>query len=219
MVRRTWNDVMPDLPPATRILEPVPLTGAQYAAVEAATMRATLAMGSSTEAAYRAKLRRKLADIKTKPAIEMAHQAAQDGHKVVLWAWHNEVADKLATMLPVENTFRLRSMDNANLRDWNVESFRAWDGPAFMVASMGVGGVSLDLSCSDYAIFVELDYTPAMVQQAEARTLHKDRPHIVVVLYTDDPIESRLIEALDIKNGFAGALGFSSADVIQKVFG
>jgi SNF2 family DNA or RNA helicase len=86
-----------------------------------------------------------------------------------------------------------------------------------MVASMGVGGVGRDLSCSDYAIFVELDWTPANVQQAEMRTFHKDRPHVVVVLYTDDPVESRLIEALDIKNGFAGALGLGSNEIMRKV--
>jgi hypothetical protein len=219
MVRRTWEDVMPDLPPTTRILEPVALTGAQYTSIEAATMKATLAMGGGNEAAYRAQLQRKLAALKIKPAIETAKQAVTDGHKVVLWAWHNEIADKIATALPPENTFRLRSADSANVRDWNVEAFRAWDGSAFMVASMGVAGVGLDLSCSDYAIFVELDWTPATNQQAEARTFHKDRPHIVVVFYTDDPLESRLLEVLDAKNGFAGALGLGANDVMQKVLG
>jgi hypothetical protein len=219
MVRRTWADVAPELPPTVRVVEPVPLTGAQYAAVEAATMKASLACGGSTEAGYLAKLRRKLAEIKVKPAVETAKAAAADGHKVVLWTWHNEIGDKTAALLPPESTFRLRSADDAGTRDWNVESFRNWDGPAFMVASMGVGGVGLDLSCSDYAIFVELDWTPANVLQAEMRTFHMSRPHVVVVLYTDDPVESKLIEALDVKNGFAGALGFSSQEIMQKVLG
>jgi hypothetical protein len=217
MVRRTWADVMPELPPTTRVFEPVGLTGAQYTAIESATMKATLACGASTEAAYLAKLRRKLAEAKVKPAVATAMAAAADGHKVVLWTWHNEIHEKVAALLPSDNTFLLRSADSANVRDWNVQSFRDWVGPAFMVASMGVGGVGLDLSCSDYAIFVELDWTPANVLQAEMRTFHKDRPHVVVVLYTDDPVESRLIEALDIKNGFAGALGLGSNEIMRKV--
>jgi SNF2 family DNA or RNA helicase len=219
MVRRTWADVMPDLPPTTRVLEPVGLTGAQLIALEADAMRATLAMrDGGSEGAYLARMRRKIAALKIAPSVEAARQAAADGHKVVLWAWHNEIADKLEQVLSdLGDVYRLRSADNPNLRDFNVAEFRAHDGPAFMVASMGVGGVGLDLSCSDYAIFVELDWTPANNQQAEMRTFHMDRPHVVVVFYTDDPVESRLIEALDVKNGFAAALGLGSDEIMRKV--
>jgi hypothetical protein len=86
-----------------------------------------------------------------------------------------------------------------------------------LVASIEVGGVSWDLSCSDYAIFVELDWTPANVYQAAMRTFHISRPHVLVFLYTDDPIESKLIEALDVKNGFAAAVGLGSNEILQKV--
>jgi hypothetical protein len=39
------------------------------------------------------------------------------------------------------------------------------------------------------------------------------------VFYTDDPLESRLLEVLDVKNGFAGALGLGANEVMQKVLG
>lgn len=218
MVRRTWASVAPELPPTTRVVEYVEMTGAAFTTIEAGAMRATLAMQSGgSEAAYLAKLRRKLAEQKIKPAVATALQAAADGHKVVLWTWHNEIADKVEAALPMGSTYRLRSQDSANVRDENVAKFRAHDGPAFMVASMGVGGVGLDLSCSDYAIFVELDWTPATNQQAEMRTFHMDRPHVVVVFCVDHPIESRLLEALDVKNGFTAALGLSAENITRKV--
>ena len=83
---------------------------------------------------------------------------------------------------------------------------------------MGVGGVGLDLSCADYAIFVELDWTPPTVYQAEMRTFHLSRPHCLVFLYADCSVEAALVEALDVKNGFAAALGLGSDDVFRRVF-
>lgn len=218
MVRRTWADVAAELPPTTRVLEPVGLTAAQYQAIEVAATHTSLAHGTNTLAGYTATLRRKLAHAKIKPAIEIAKQAAKDGHKVVLWTWHNEVADKLAVALVKEGLVLRYSADlPARVRDQQVTLFREACEPTFMVVGMGVGGLGLDLSCSDYAIFVELDYTPANVHQAEMRTFHISRPHVVVYLYTDDPVETKLVEVLNIKNGFAGALGLSAENVLEKI--
>jgi hypothetical protein len=221
MVRRTWASVMPELPPTTRVIETVGLTATQLAGIEAAAMRVSLAHGTTTVAGYNATLRRKLGEVKIKPAVEIAKRAAADGHKVVLWCWHNEVADKVATLAEASGVacWRLQSADSANRRDEAVAAFRACNYPAFLVANMGVGGVGLDLSCSDYAIFVELDWTPAVVQQAEMRTFHKDRPHCLVFLQSDCGIEAALIEALDVKNGFAAAVGLGADDVARRVLG
>lgn len=218
MVRRTWAEVAPELPETTRVIEPVELSGAAYAAVEAAAMKATLAAGDVHVTGYLSTLRRKLAEVKIKPACEIAKRAALDGHKVVLWVWHNEIGEKLTRALPNDWTaFRLQSSDSGIKREQIVDAFRDCSDPAFLVASMGVGGVGLDLSCSDYTIFVELDWTPAVVQQAEMRTFHISRPHVVVYLHADDPIERKLVETLDVKNGFASALGLSENEVRKSV--
>lgn len=216
--RLTWKDVAPELPPTTRVFEPVSLTAKQYADLEALAMKATLARGTSSESTYKATLRRKAGLLKVKPAVEAALRAAEDGHKVVLWGWHNEIMDKIeAEFSEGVPVWTLRSSDSVSRREQHAEEFRQHAGPAFMVASMGVAGVGLDLSCSDCAIFVELDWTPAVVYQAEMRTFHKDRPHSVTYFYTDDPTESALIAALSAKNGFADALGLGSDDIMKAV--
>jgi SWI/SNF-related matrix-associated actin-dependent regulator 1 of chromatin subfamily A len=218
--RLTWRDVAPELPPTTRVLEPVSLTAKQYADLEAAAMKATLARGTSNEAQYKATLRRKAGLLKVKPAVERALSAAEDGHKVVLWAWHNEILDKLDEALDaaggVEHQM-LRSAYLVEVREHRVRTFREQPEVKILVASMGVGGVGLDLSCSDCAIFVELDWTPAVVYQAEMRTFHKDRPHSVTYFYTDDPTESALIGVLGVKNGYAATLGLGSDDIMKAV--
>jgi len=218
MVRRTWAGIAPDLPPTTRVVEPVDLSGKAFAAIEAASMQAMLARGTSNVVGYLATLRRKLAEAKIKPACQVAERAALDGHKVVLWVWHNDVGAKLtAALLTVWPAFRLQSADSGVKREQVVEAFRDTVGPAFLVTSIGVGGTALDLSCSDYAIFVELDWTPAVLLQAEKRTFHMSRPDVVVYLQADDPVETKLIETLDVKNGFTAALGLSEKEVCETV--
>jgi hypothetical protein len=220
MVRRTWQEVMPELPPTTRIIEPVDVTGAAYVALEAAAMKAALAAGNASQGGYLATLRHKLAEVKIKPAKQIAEQAAADGHKVVMWVWHVKIGDKVENAMSGDASrpvFRLQAGDSAPKRQAILDAFRAHEGPCYLVASMGVGGVALDLSASDYAIFVELDWTPANVRQAEFRTFHKDRPHVVVYLHADDPTETKLIEVLDLKNSFANAIGLGFDDVARKV--
>jgi len=220
MVRRTWQEVMPELPPTTRIIEPVDVTGATYVQLEAAAMKAALAAGNASQGGYLATLRHKLAEVKIKPAKQIAEQAAADGHKVVLWVWHVKIGDKVEKAMMGDDSrpvFRLQADDPAPKRQRILDAFRSHEGPCYLVASMGVGGVALDLSASDYAIFVELDWTPANVQQAEFRTFHRDRPHVVVYLHADDPTETKLIEVLDLKNSFANAIGLGFDDVARKV--
>jgi hypothetical protein len=199
-----------------RIIEPVEVSATKLTAIEAATMRAMLAHTQTkpTVAGYLATLRRKLGEVKVKPALEIARRAILDGHeKVVLWTWHNDIGAALVQSACDLRTFRLSADMPAAAREQEVTDFRTYQGPACMVASMGVAGVGLDLSCSDYAIFVELDWTPANVCQAEMRTFHMRRPHCLVFLYADTSVEARLVEALNIKNGFAGAVGLGQTDI------
>jgi SWI/SNF-related matrix-associated actin-dependent regulator 1 of chromatin subfamily A len=231
MVRRRWADVAPDLPPTTRVIEPVEVPLAKLAAIESATMHALLARGTGGVAQYLAVLRRKLGDLKGRPAVDAAARIMMDGHKVVVWAWHREVADHIATWLgqslgkagkdisPVYPVFRLRAEDSQDARMEQVERFRATAGPAVMVAGIAVGGVAIDLSCATHAVFAELEWIPAMVYQAEMRTFHPSRPHVVTYLVADVPVEMRLIEALGAREGFQAALGLGGDEVARMVLG
>jgi SNF2 family DNA or RNA helicase len=223
MCRRTWQDVLGHLPPVTRVVEPVDVPNSRLAELEAAAVRAALARGTNTVAGYLATLRRKLAEIKVGAAVEAATRAMQDGHKVLLWYWHNDVAESLKAKLAASGTpfptFQYRGRSHASV-DENEEQlglFREHVGPAVMVIGLAAGGVALDASCADYAIFVELDWIPAIIQQAEMRTFHPSRPHIVLYLYADVPVERRLIEALSVREGFQSSLGLSADQIARFV--
>lgn len=221
MLRRTWHDVAPQLPPTTRVIEPVAVPPSKLASVESAAMLACLARGTNTVAGYLATLRRKLASLKIKAAVDGVEHALANGHpKVVLWTWHTEVADAVAAeiarrVLPGFETYRYRTGSDVD----QITMFTATPNPCAIIASIAAGGVAIDLSASDYAIFVELDWIPAYVLQAEMRTFSPARPHVVVYLYADTLIETKLIEALGVKEDFQRSLGLGFDAIAAQVLG
>ncbi len=221
MCRRSWQDVLGQLPPVTRVVEAVEIANSKLAELESAAIRAALARGTNTVAGYLATLRRKLAEVKVAPAVELATQAMADGHKTLVWYWHNEVGDKIEAALSAAApgaVYRYSAAMGPSEREDALGRFWEHQGPAVMVIGMAVGGVALDASCADYAIMAELDWIPANVQQAEMRTFHPSRPHVVVYLYADVSVERRLIEALSIREGFQAALGLTEAQIARFVF-
>jgi SWI/SNF-related matrix-associated actin-dependent regulator 1 of chromatin subfamily A len=220
MCRRSWQDVLGHLPPVTRVVEPVEVSNSKLAELESAAIRAALARGTNNVAGYLATLRRKLAEVKVVPTVELATQAMTDGHKVLAWYWHNEVGDKIQAAVEAAapgKVYRYSAAMSATEREDSLGRFRAHVGPATMVIGMAVGGVALDASCADYAIMAELDWIPANVQQAEMRTFHPSRPHIVVYLYADVGVERKLIEALSVREGFQSALGLTGEHIARFV--
>jgi hypothetical protein len=157
--------------------------------------------------------------VKVKAAVTSATQALANGHKVVLWHWHREVGDKLQQALRDQGIMvnRIRSEDDASTREVQTEAFRVYAQPAVMIVGIAVGGVAIDLSCSDYAIFAELDWTPAMIYQAEMRTFHPSRPHVVVYLHADVPVETKLIHALGVREGFQTSLNLGFDEIARFV--
>lgn len=232
VVRRTWQSVLGQLPPVVRVTEPVAVPPDQVQKIEMAAEQARLAHLDggkvSTVAGAMATLRRKMAGLKVKPAIDTAVRAIGDGHKPVIWTWHNATADRIARNInkqkvpgvlnrPEVSVFRLQADDSQKVRDQIIAAFRQCTDPAVMVASIAIGGVAIDLSCSDYAIFAEFDWTPANMYQAEMRTFHPSRPHTVVYLYADIPIERELIKALHVREGFSETVGLGSRAITDIV--
>lgn len=220
VIRRTWQEVLQQLPPVVRVVEPVAVGDDDVAAVYMLAERARLAAGTKTFVGAISTLRQKLATLKVSAACDAAQDAFDNGHaKVVVWAWHTKVAERIAQHFKGRGmaVFRLASADAQKVRDEAIADFKRCNGHAVMVASIAVGGVAIDLSCADYAVFAEFDWTPANMYQAEMRTFHPSRPHTVVYLYLDVSIERALVDALSVREGFNQVLGLGENDVSKAV--
>ncbi|MEA3204395.1 MAG: SWI/SNF-related matrix-associated actin-dependent regulator of chromatin subfamily A-like protein 1 [Thermoplasmata archaeon] len=194
MVRRTKEEVAPDLPPLTRTrIEVVPghlkayrqkeramldwvrkwheKYGAQAAAMEPAM---TLQFRSHLTG-----LRREAALAKVPFAKEWVEPLVESGERVVFFAYHKDVVARLAEGLP-GRVATITGDTPAPQRRAILDALGHYD---FLVATMdstgyGVDGIQLHAS---HVAFVELDWTPTKHEQCEGR-LHR--------IGQEDPVNS-----------------------------
>ncbi len=222
IIRRTWKDVLGQLPPITNVVEAVELSNVERVKYESLAQRTQLANMSegrqSTVAGYLATLRRLFGEAKIKRALELVKQGVKDGHKVVLWTWHNDVASKLYNELHTAMVLcrQLTAAQSQNDRERTIAAFQQDSQPGVLVAPLAVGGVAIDLSSADLAIFVELDWIPATIYQASMRTFSPHRPSANVYLFADVPIERRLVEVLECNEACQTAAGLGYEEIASK---
>lgn len=222
--RRTWKEVLGYLPPVTNIVEPVELTNTQRQHYEGLAHKIALSRMASGKAATSdlSTMRRMFGLAKVSRAVELAKQAMIDGHKVVLWHWHNDVGLALASAIAAtcgDDLYRLESSDPQTHREACIKLFTQRATPGCFIAPLAVAGVGIDLSVADVNIFVELDWIPATNYQAAMRIFAPNRPSSNVFLYVDVPVEQRLIEVLGCNESCQTAAGVGYDEIAGKIEG
>jgi SWI/SNF-related matrix-associated actin-dependent regulator of chromatin subfamily A-like protein 1 len=89
--------------------------------------------------------------------------------KTLVFAYHHEVIDGLATALRRAGynvvTFTGRTRDSASV----VERFQQDPGCLFFIGNIRAAGIGITLTAASHVVFAELDWTPAVHEQAEDR--------------------------------------------------
>ncbi len=213
MLRRTWDEIVDQLPPVTRTVELIELTPEDRLKIDVSLEKSRVG-GLATLIGDQAKLRSLFAlQNKVGTAIELARAHIENGESVVLWCWHKEVAEALETLC-VGNDWATEVITGATKdkdRMNSLVNWRSWNA-GVLIMTLGVGQTAIDLSHSRHAIFVELDYTPAVVSQAEMRTWAVERPMTVEYVITDHPVEMSIVKGLLRKAKIAERTGLPAAD-------
>jgi rhodanese-related sulfurtransferase len=204
MLRRTWREVAPSLPRLTRATETVLIENTTRARIDEAASRLRSAKGAKTIIGILATLRRLFAEAKLPGAVEAAAQAVQQGHSVILWCWHSDVAARATEGLQRKgiNVYGpITGSVTGGRREHVLDAARDGKGARVLVASMSALGTAVSLTWADQAIFAELDWNPHFIQQAEMRTFDPARPSSVTYLvadcHTDESLASALLAKLD----------------------
>lgn len=224
--RRTWADV--DATGAGAIdrqVVDVPITveaavkvdEAVAAADEAVRAKATARDADvptrKTVVGALARLRRLLAQLKVDFAVDQICRAAAQEAAIVCWVWHRDVADLISERLRQRiggEIFLLTGDLSARKRDALLELWREKGG--VLIATIAVAQVGIDLSRARYAIFVEEDWTPAVLSQAEYRIFAKDRISTVTYLVADHVVDKKIVAALLAKMDLGRLTGLPAAD-------
>jgi SNF2 family DNA or RNA helicase len=223
MIRRTWQGVLGQVPPITRTVEVIQITERQAFAVEKEAERVRDHVGKSTLIGATARFRRLLANLKIEGAIDAAKRVLDGGERVIVWTWHRDVALKIEAELAKQGHpgFVVSGGTHVDLREPIFNRWRQHPCSPLCI-TLSVGQVGIDLSAARQEVFAELDYTPAIVAQAEMRPFNGIQPVAATYVIIDHDIERKILEALQTKCELAFRMGVPAAesaiDVIASGF-
>lgn len=203
-LRRTRNDVMPDLPPLLRGWYAIDANAEclNREARKAATL--VLTGGSKyTEGVARLNQLRLEAEMARLPSVEeMLREADSQDQPVIVYSSFLKPLDYLHSQFQQASHIDGRVTDSR--RDKQIERFQR-RGTNILLATMRTGGVGLNLQCANEVWFMDLDWTPATHSQAEGRVWRIGQKRKVTARYfytpsfvIDQEMRDRLGDKLDI---------------------
>jgi SWI/SNF-related matrix-associated actin-dependent regulator of chromatin subfamily A-like protein 1 len=211
-VRRLKADVLPQLPAKRQVVVPVALTNeAEYRLAEkdviewlraqpldlselnariAATLRAERLAQLGT-------LQRLAARGKLAAALAWIHDFLASGEPLVVFARHKEVQQAVLHRFPT--AAHILGDDKLTERDQAIEAFQQPDGPQLIIGATRVAAQGITLTRASNVAFLELEWTPAMHDQAEDRCHRIGQRDAVTAWYllaaeTIDETMARLIQ-------------------------
>ncbi len=220
-VRRLKSEVLPQLPAKRQVVVPVALSNAtEYRLAEEDViawlrsqpldLRELNAKIASTLRAQRlaqlGTLQRLAARGKLGAALSWIADFLASGEPLVVFARHVEVQEALIARFP--DAVHLIGRDSAAAREAAVQAFQRPDGPQLLVGATRVAGQGITLTRASNVAFLELEWTPAMHDQAEDRC-HRIGQHDAVTawyLLAADTIDETMAELIQRKRGVIAAV-------------
>lgn len=208
---RTWNQVSPGLPPIQRTIEMIDLDAKALLAIDrlAYELRKNATALTIEDQNY---YRQATGLFKVDLAVDLALRSTATPQPVVMWIWHRKVAAAIAKKLTVKKVpcFVVTGDDNLKARDLLMDAWRETTNGALII-SIDVGQVGIDLSHAHHAIFVEIDWVPLRISQAEMRTFAPERPMSADYLVLNHELDLALVAALQAKIDTGNAAGMAAA--------
>ena len=220
-VRRVKADVLPQLPPKRQVTIPVDLSNeTEYRLAERNVvdwlrtqpldlreLETRVAAALRNERLVQLNKLRQLAGRgKLAAALGWLSDFAESGEPLVVFADHVELQHELTARFP--DAAHILGSDDTRARDAAVRSFQSPDGPQVIVCSLRAAGQGLTLTRASNVAFLELDWTPARLAQAEDRCHRIGQGSAVTAWYlvAPDTIDETMADLLAVKRTVIGAV-------------
>jgi SWI/SNF-related matrix-associated actin-dependent regulator 1 of chromatin subfamily A len=224
-LRRQKKDVLKFLPPKTYTNIAIELTDEEYREYKKlennVVNEASETDDDMTHLARIQKLRQLLSKIKAKHAEEIARSISESGQKVVVFSTFINSAEKIKEAFGTEAVVFTgqKSMDE---KQKAVDDFQNNEKITVFSGTIGAAGVGITLTAANNVIFIDLDYVPANMEQAEDRchraTTTADNVQIIRLI-CQDTIDEDMEKLLEDKSQVASQVldGKKSSKKVQKV--
>jgi len=234
MIRRTKEQVLPELPAKRRQTIKIPIDNrAEYKRADKEFV-AWLTEQKGAEAAERASNVEQLAKIeylrqiavrgKMKQALAWIENFMESGEKLVVFATHKETIHALEREYGTM-AVKIDGSVSSEKRQDAVDRFQNDPNVRLFIGNIQAAGVGITLTAASDVVFLELGWTPALHDQAEDRCHRIGQENAVNIYYllaeaTIDATISAMLESkrevIDQITEDAGGLGFDLFDMIQE---
>ena len=200
MLRRTKKEVLKDLP--DKIHQIIELNvPEQYKALKDSSDKWWITLdklpGSVTGLPA---MRKECGLAKVPAAVEHIKNVLEEKQKVVIMAHHRDVVAALHTALGKYGPVMLTGDTAVSHRAEIVKKFQTDQNIRVFIGNIQAAGVGITLTASDIVIFVELDWVPGNMQQAEDRCHRIGQKSNVLVQYLVAPgVDAAIGRALAAK--------------------
>ncbi len=154
--------------------------------------------------------------------VEFIKDIMESGEKLVVFAHHSEVIDKVTADFP--DSVKITGDMHPKLRQISIDTFQNDDNCKLIVCSIKAAGVGLTLTASSRVAFIELPWHPADCEQCEDRTHRIGQHDNVTCTYFlgKDTIDEWVYSIIDnkrsITNEITGASDDVETDIIDQVW-
>lgn len=129
---------------------------------------AALRMFRSAEFTELARLRRETAIAKLPIALPYLDDAVEESGKLIVFAHHHVIIDALVAHFGAR-CVKLDGRDSLDTKQQAVDRFQQDPSVRVFIGQMTAAGVGITLTASSHVVFVEGDWTPGVIAQAESR--------------------------------------------------
>lgn len=185
LVKLTRKQIGQILPSITREVwePPIPREEIAQVIMEAAEGVHAKDIKAGSHLAWRTSTRRALGLLKVPFVVEKTLNLLTKWRKAVLWVWHDDVATGLKqgfAKVGIDVDILL-GRTSQRVRDRISREWKSGDPlpsrPRVLVASIGAASSAVSFTTAGLSIFVEQDWAPLQIQQAEARTHRYGQKH------------------------------------------
>jgi superfamily II DNA or RNA helicase len=220
-VRRLKSEVLPQLPAKRQVVVPVALSNTRDYRLAEQDVIAWLReqplnlreLNARIAAILRAErlaqlgtLQRLAARGKLAAALTWIADFLESGEPLVVFARHVEVQRAVLARFP--GAAHLLGSDSIAARDAAVSAFQSGDGPQLLIGATRVAAQGITLTRASNVAFLELEWTPAMHDQAEDRCHRIGQRDAVTAWYllAADTIDETMAALIQRKRGIVAAV-------------
>lgn len=207
MVRRTKAEVLPELPVKIRTVVDLEVPGVEPETLRLAAVRYFDSLQAADAAADRlfqvvfaeySKVRLEQARKKLPLAEDFLRNLLEEEQKIVVFAWHREIVQELAAALGGFHPAAILGGQSETERDRLVQAFQNDPSTRLLLGQLLAAGTGLTFTAAHTVVFVEEDWVPGNLVQAEDRChrLGQDEPVRIFYLVLRDSVDASMVRAI-----------------------